>query len=53
MTNSRKPTGGSGRPARPVVTLPASAEEIAQRFFENAKPPQPDSDSDREKPKND
>ena len=47
MKKSKSP----GRPARPVITLPASAEEIARRFFENAKPPQPDSDSDREKPK--
>ena len=31
-----------GRPARPVVTLPATAEEIARRFFDNAKPPRPD-----------
>ena len=31
-----------GRPARPVVTLPATAEEIAHRFFKNAKPPQSD-----------
>ena len=37
----RKPKS-PGRPARPVVTLPATAEEIAHRFFKNAKPPQSD-----------
>ena len=31
-----------GRPASPVVTLPATAEEIARRFFDNAKPSPPE-----------
>ncbi len=37
-----KKSRGSGRPARPVVTLLATAEEIARRFFGNARPPNPD-----------
>ena len=36
----KKPKGR--RPARPVVTLPATAEEIARRFFDNAKPASPE-----------
>ena len=41
---------GPGRPSRPVVTLPAEAEEIARRFFDNAKPPQADRVAEDSKP---
>ena len=43
----RKPNGnthstrGPGRPEKPDIKLPASAEKIAQRLFENAKPVDP------------
>lgn len=36
-TPKRKP----GRPARKLKRINATAEQIAQRFFSNAKPPDP------------
>ena len=32
---------GSGHPEKPIIKLPASAEEIGERIFANAKPPDP------------
>ena len=38
---TQNPKRKVGRPARKLKTINATAEEIAQRFFANAKPPDP------------
>ena len=36
-----KPKNKVGRPSKPIPKINATAEEIAQRLFSNAKPPDP------------
>ena len=41
MAKKPKPKRKPGRPSKPVPKINATAKEIAQRIFENAKSPDP------------